>query len=266
MQPLLIVLPCWEDDASRAETLVDWIWQLNAREKQGHALILCAPGVHGEMIEKLRISADLAFVSFSLIHLPQWPVGPQGKDMGINMMALTAAGMVQSEFGWPWLWLEPDAIPLKKGWLLGLAQAYHDQPRRYFGSALMYKGKDGTPDKKFLARVAIYPQDACGDLAPFCQGGHPFHVNPTLVERACRTTLLQNGRFNGDVNTLRPDALLFHTDKEQLLIPILREQVDTKALANRPVLLQQLQQLLPEKKVDKRSREYRETIGRSKAG
>lgn len=263
---LLLCMPCWEDDAPKLEALIDWIYQLNARTKAGHALILCGPGVHGEYVTKLGISADVTFEGHTIIHLPPWTVPPADKKQGVNYMAYAAARAVRERFNWPWLWLEPDCVPLKRGWLTQLAQAYHGQPKRYMGTPLQVRPVGESPDAPaftFLSRTAVYPPDAVVDLEPLCKRPEWFERNSVLLDKAAKNRLIQTGGlYNHETTVIREDAVLFHSDKQGELIPLLRDKLYPPRAGAMPLtaLERAMSAGLPQeqqKKIDGRTREAR---------
>jgi hypothetical protein len=255
MNQLLLVLGFWEDDASRAESLLDWMYQLNRREKQGHALILAAPGTHGEMHEKIKISCDLAFESYQFVWLET--LNARVKPQYVNQMILAAATIVHEQYSWSWLWIEPDCIPLKQGWLAHLSTLYHDQPKRYLAPFLLYKGiKEDSPDIMALSRVGVYPNDAVKELESLCALQGDFNRNDTLTRQATKTSAIQTMRFDGDASRVRKDSVLLHGDKEQQLIAILRKNMHYGKEAM-PSVFTAPPKVKPTSKIDGRTKEAR---------
>lgn len=57
----------------------------------------------------------------------------------------------------PWLWLEPDCVPLVPGWDDTLEAAYRTAGKPFFGARMKFQTGD-----EYLNGVAIYPRDAVG--------------------------------------------------------------------------------------------------------
>lgn len=200
---LLTVIPFCAADWERAEHLLDWIFQQNKRVPFGHCLLSAAGDTHAEMRLRVKISAELAFrhvTEFLAAKEVQMP--PQ-----IHLFRETAL-FVGRNTRWPWLLLEPDAVPLVPNWLASLAAEYDNQPFRYMGNHL--KSASGP----LLDRVAIYPASAVND----------FDTKREFISMSSKSRRIQFGRFvEGDQGKLlREDAVLFHGCKDGSLIKLLR--------------------------------------------
>lgn len=232
MNPLLIVLGFCKADAPRAEALIDWMYALNGCKPNGHALLVAGADVHPEMILKCKISAGVAFESFELV---QAPANESAEPhFRVNKLVLFAANQVSRNYRAPWLWLEPDCVPLQKGWLETLANAYASQPRRYLGPHL--KTTSAGKERSCLGRISIYAPDAVEDLKPWCDSLMPFHLfagealsSRSLKSKLIQQTLLQN---ESDYDKLRPDAVLVHADKTGRLISRERDRLEATPQAN----------------------------------
>lgn len=225
MNTVLLTLGFHTGDAVQAERLCDWIYQLQEREQIGTALLVCDSEVHPEMQTKVRLAAEVAFHSVELVVAT--PTERAGKTDRSNNLIRFAARHIAAAYRTPWLWIEPDCVPLKKTWFFDLALGYYSQPKRFFGSHL--KSIKGAGEEQIsLARVAIYPQDAVNDIEPFCSGTAPFNLfgGKALVERSTKSRLVQQIAYNHetDFDKIRPDAVMLHSDKTGALISHLRAQ------------------------------------------
>ena len=222
MNKLLIVLGYCVDDAPTAEALLDWIYVLNGKQKVGHLLLSCHDDVHAEMRTKVSISAEMAFENVTQI-VPKALVGPHNKVERINALFKDTAAHVQAHCQWPFLWMEPDAAPVKSQWIRDLSIAYDMQPMRYMGTIL--KPSKESEDR-LLSRVAIYPRNASSDLANAFNGPIPFNLvaGSKIVQSAVKTHLIQHGSWkSGDAaDKLTSESVLFHSDKTGRLLPLLR--------------------------------------------
>ncbi len=218
MNSLLIVIGTCASDAPLAERLLDWIFELHGRQPRGHGFIACAADVHPEMQKKLEIAAQLAFETFTVLQA-------KGSDRvrnveRMNDLFLFVAGHMAEAYRAPWLWLEPDCVPVREDWLSQLSDVYYGQPKRYVGPHL--KIKEAT----FLSKIAMYPVGAIGDLRKACAETTPFWVGGSSVTlaKSTKTRIIQHGVFvpeNG-LSQIRPETVLYHSDKTQMMIEFLR--------------------------------------------
>jgi hypothetical protein len=224
MDKILIVLGFSAGDAMQAERLLDYIAILNGKVPHGHCLLAAAPDTHAETQTKIKIAAKVAFESVELLAVP-WPaVAHTSKVEAVNYLWWSAATHAARCYQWSFLWLEPDALPLKASWLDDLAAVYYQQPKRYLGSIL------ASPDGKTrsLSRVAIYPRGAGGELKEFATGKVPFEMAAAamIVPRAEKTKLLQQLAFTAETDRklIRDNAVLLHSDKQAVLLSALIDE------------------------------------------
>jgi hypothetical protein len=178
---ILIVIPFTAEQAEQAERLCDYIYHLADRNQGKSCLLIPAADVHPEMRLKVRLAAEVAFEQVNLYAT---------KGATID----EAAKYVASNYKSPWLWLEPDCVPLEKGWSFELAQAYDSQPKKFMGAYC----KNGD-SSMYLARQSVYPAQIesarTGDIE--------------VYSTKCR--LIQIGKYDG-MDKIRPDAVLFCSD------------------------------------------------------
>ena len=215
---LLVVVGCCTDDAPRAERLLDFIYWQNDRKADGHALIVVSPDVHAELQKKLSIAAELAFESFDLIVAKASDLQTNGgKPEHVNNLIRNAAITVQRSYAWPWIWLEPDCVPLTPSWKRKLFDEYDAQPRPYMGARLKLQSGDVIP-----TRQAIYPRYAGTELDPHLRSEVPFEraAYALLLPKFAKTKLIQQFPIAGkeDIAKVRTDAVLLHGDKKQILL------------------------------------------------
>lgn len=222
---LLVVLPFCANDGVLAEHLCDFIYLVNRRVQEGHCLLVVAGDVHGEMQEKVRLAASVAFETVEVLAGPK--IVDPNKNIHINRMVSTAAAHIAKTYRTPWLLLEPDAVPLKYGWLDAIAESHYSQPKRYSGN---FK-KVVTTGQLFLNRIAVYPPDAINELAPALNGGGLFNLvsGPVVSPKATKTNLVQEVDFTDESITVRNDAVLLHHDKAGILMNKNREKFEADA-------------------------------------
>lgn len=234
MNNLLITLPCCADDGPYAEHLLDSIYQLNGRSQHGHILLAYAHDLHSEMKMKLRICADLAFegvtefqatsrpIAFDSTNTANMRIELKTKVEFVNNLWLQTAHFVAGHYRWPWLWMEPDCVPIRPDWISQLAAGYANQPKKFMGRKM--RRKVGENESFFLSRTAVYPTSAFAELRGFV-GSPPFEWTSGnhTVPRSSTSRLIQETVYDGDINKVAREAVILHSDKSGKLIEQLRE-------------------------------------------
>lgn len=215
------------------ERLLDWIFELHGRQPRGHGFIVCASDVHAEMMKKLEISAQLAFETFTVTQAKASERVRNAERM--NDLFLFVAERMAADYRAPWLWLEPDCVPVRDDWMAKLADCYYDQPKRYVGPHL--KIKEAT----FLSKVSMYPVGAIHDLKKACAESVPFWVagSGVTLSKSTKTRIVQHGIFvpESGLAQIRPETVLYHSDKTQILIELVRSAREANVPHPAPVPL-----------------------------
>lgn len=232
--PLLIVLPTCADDGPLAEKLLDWIYELNGKQQRGHILLAYAHDLHQEFKIKLKICAELAFESVSeftatsrsLAHETMKPIELKTKVEFTNNLFNQTAHHIAGHYRWPWLWVEPDCVPITPDWIEKLAKSYQNQPKKFMGRKVK-RGAAGA-EQVFFTRIGVYPTSAYNELRGFV-GSPPLEwtAGNYIVPRGTSTKLIQPGIYGGDIASIAPETVLYHSDKTGKLIEQLREKLDS---------------------------------------
>lgn len=193
---LLLVTPFSAADWERMDALFDWHRALQRHVPTGHVLLAASPGTHAELRLKLKINAELSFASVTEF---------QSSEGKLDLFH-QAARFVALHTRWPWLWLEPQCVPLCRDWIAELVSAYENQPMRCFGPFLK------VGENRILGRTSIYPASAYNDLM----------AKRLLFPTAGQCKLIQ---FGNDPLKVRPDSVLFDGCKDDSLIESLRERL-----------------------------------------
>ena len=129
--------------------------------------------------------------------------------------------------GDPFIWLEPDAIPRKEGWIHSLTKAYLESGKEFLLSS------DVNPPFDFVCGIGVYGPNTHWLIPEISSSqGWDAWMAKHLKPLTAFTPLIQHTygnydehgiasphRFPADNHILRPDAVLFHADKLQHLIP-----------------------------------------------
>lgn len=155
---LLVVIPYHKGDAAIAADLLTLIEQYNQiRPCENHSCLLVADaGVDPDMQKKIFGLARSAFPRPGTIG--SIPVAPS-QGHAPTQVFLAACRWIKECCRLPFLWMEPDCIPLVPGWLHLLAEEYEQCPFRFLGPIIDQDDQAGLP-KRHLTGCAIYPNDA----------------------------------------------------------------------------------------------------------
>jgi hypothetical protein len=242
---LLVVIPYCVKDAAQTRSLLTWIEKLSPKLGP-HCCLLAADSLvpHETKLELGNMAKRIFyFAETAIINVPPditgWPKAS-------NAMFRIASQHVQECFKLPFLWMEPDCVPLKPSWLDELALSYYRCPKRYMGTLIRSQQPPMPP--VHLAGCAVYPAEASKSMEQFTNGPAPWDIAnaPYVVPRAYDTPLIHHHYGTMElaptfkelkeptdpVNTctfdfVREGAVLFHRVKNSTLIDLLAKQMDS---------------------------------------
>lgn len=230
---MIVTIGCHAGDADDAHELVKWIYQLGGTPH--HLMLVLDAGISFVKAMEIRDSALKAFRSVKIVttevSISGWPLGPN---------ALFRTAMQNASH--PFLWLEPDAIPLTPDWATRIEREYYEAGRPIMGC--FYEGETDTGKHLFVSGVAVYPKNAAeflnvGDTAwdqsnheAMIANGQHTHlikhffgthkVPPAFTHK--RTARTRPHEF--DVEPLRSSGVaIFHRNKDGSLRRLLQKQM-----------------------------------------
>ncbi len=222
---MLVVLSHYPGDEELCLKLAGWIRELGPYP--GHQLLLIADV---RSSRSLAIRAEFDGAGFDKIEELSNPSIIDGWPHAANFVFSMAARHIAATNNQPFLWLEPDVVPMRGGWLDTLQTAYTMGGQPFFGD---YVNVDNVPPH--CSGIAIYPGDLieagagnaliAGDIAWDCAVATqvlPKLHKTKLIGHAWRHPPFAN---TGELDNLRgqhPDMVLFHADKSGSLIDLLR--------------------------------------------
>lgn len=228
----IVVFPFCIRDSHLAMKQMKWVAELGPYE---HTCLLSydhftSPGV----IEKIEQSARSCFpvvhkFSYSAPRPEHWPPTIAFKSCALHMETL----------GHSWLWMESDAVPMRKGWLEKLQSVYWASGKAFSGPIVA--------DMGHMNGTGIYPVNTpkripgalsqlrtawdvtmkhemihdCHNLHPYlfhCWGVYDGKLHPYLGEPPVF-------RDHSLMSQIHPEAVLFHRDKSLSLIDRIKEKV-----------------------------------------
>lgn len=230
-----VVIPFHNGDAHLAIDLVKWIGQLGGIG-DGQLLIICDSLTKPEHIDALHKASEYANRNVSSGGFPTvgWPQGSNA----LFAFALNRSDILKPA---PWLWLEPDAIPLKRGWLDAIRKEYAACGKRYMGN--VYVCDNPQLPNRLMSGIGVYPADAKEELEHFTTTQYAWDVEAArfLVENCAHTKLIHH--FWGimgmpptfaaartpesppntfTLESIHKDAVIFHRNKDGTLLELLK--------------------------------------------
>ena len=228
MNPLLPVLGYCAADFPQAEKLLDHLANLKGKTPSGHILLVAAPDTHPEMHKRMEIAAHIGFAHVAMLPVG-WPKdASRSKAEGINNLMRTAFQFISSTYRVPFVWLEPDAVPLNPVWLERLADEYSHQVKHLFTPILLDSDK-----RKAIGRVGVYPANCWPLLSPYFdvaakdkpQKQWTVSGGADLAVKSAKNRLIQHLNYTAEtkVEEVRLDAVIVHGDKQGVLLASLME-------------------------------------------
>ena len=239
---MLCVLPVHEGDVFLLLNLLRWIKELGGCPC--HAALIVAdaalPWNHAQT------AITLASDSFDSVQFITNGEPVDGWIPGSNSLWTSAAAYCSKQEIDGWLWLEPDAVPLRAGWLNALEKAWEGTVSDFLACRYSCdQSQTGVP-REMMTGVAIYPSNALAFFRPVAEAfdvqlsrnalGYVEHTRliqqvwgelglaPTFRESAASAP-----RHGYTLDKLDPQAVLFHRNKDGSLIELLRARAKLPA-------------------------------------
>lgn len=241
-----IALAFHAGDLDQAQRWIKWVAELGSPRK--HAFYLM-PSKGMKLGGEASGILDPLFKSVAILHdyegiSSDWSAGnaPVRDASGPNSMLRQFAWHFHLNKLGPWLFIEPDAIPLSPDWADRIEVEYRASGKLYMGARVPKNGE--TPEHS--TGNMVLPQDAAviapslmlPRFAEFPDGKRvqvAFDVAgaPDVFKSFHETRLIQHV-FRGpeltNLRDIRDDAVIFHTCKKGEIIPLLRAKL---SLGNR---------------------------------
>lgn len=205
---MIVVLPFFQGDVSRLSDLLVWIRQLGGVNNRSALLVADANTQWSDCMSLANHASEV----FWGVKLTCTNRAVRGWPLGSNTLFKHAAFEMKKK-DQPWLWLEPDAIPLKPTWKKELIEAYQGG----------YLGRNG---------VGVYPPDTHSRFCHKIRDNEAWDVTLAREELITDTDLIQfdwgalkKAPTFTDLSALHPRAVLFHRNKDGTLITLLRQRL-----------------------------------------
>lgn len=229
---IAVALPFHTRDMRLAADLLLWIQELG--KEDFHCYLVCPFISFGTNKQMLALTMG-AFKSVEFVVPSSIGRMPEPWPSGANKMFAEASKLIKQ----PFLWLEPDAVPLCDGWLEYINEEYFSVGKPFMGSV----NKDAKHPKGHLSGVAVYPPNSWNYFRGFLPSKEPFDMvnQDEILANTYDSKLIYNFWGQNDMpptfkenleksdpeNTLTlgsipRTAVLYHRCKDQSLTNILR--------------------------------------------
>lgn len=228
---MLAVIGFCDKDRDAALNLIRWIGELGGCK--GHRLMLSfTQRVRGSYVELEE--AAKPFFDEVLLHRC-YDEDERGWPMSCNHLWLRTAYTIAQTHKEPWLWMEPDAVPLKAGWMDAIAEAYTECGRPFMGCDV-----NTSYCKQHMSGIAVYPPN----VGKFTKQLYMLNTEAwdtffaeDFMKNGAFTPLIQHVFWQDDDQKIQPTfpdeesmklidprAVVFHRNKDQTLMEMMMRQ------------------------------------------
>ena len=223
---MIIALAVCNKDRHLAVKLAEWMRDLGGMKNRGILLCLTRSTDPAGIVEPLRETFGKVGFCKPDHEYDGWPEGP-------NSMFQAVAWHVHHIVKQPFLFMEPDAVPMHRGWFDDIEAAYNE----CVNAKKVFMGAAGSNIKiKAMNGVAVYPASVCDySTAVFLSNKTAWDLNGAkeIVPHAVFNPLFQNiyyvnaeakeaPQFPRDLHLINKETALFHRCKTGGLIDHLR--------------------------------------------
>lgn len=234
---MLCCIPFFAGDVHQAIRLLRWIVDLGGCEKHDCLLVADADTPWDEVLKCRAVAVE----GFRDVMIDTNGEHVEGWIPGSNSLFKVAAEWAQQNVR-PFLFLEPDAVPLVAGWLDRIDEAYLNDGHPFMGSVVHH----GYPDlpSPYFEGVAVYPHDAWRRMSPLfhTEQSWTYACAAAVVPQALNSALFQHlwGEMGNPptfaeknilgtnvfcLEQVKIDAVVFHRNKDGTLIRLLRKRL-----------------------------------------
>jgi FkbM family methyltransferase len=223
---MIVIYPFSPGDQEQALKNAEWIRELGGVE-QHDIFVLADPRCDNDLTNRV---VEAFKGTFKVTHLRIAKSAVDGWPQGANYMFSYACTLIQFEKTWPYfLWLEPDAIPIVKGWLDELDIEHRCSGKKFMGERVdLGTARPDVP--VHMSGVGIYPNPIylyAGEAYRAHDVAWDIAAKDQIIPQAHWTKKIQHywkhGTFTHDME-VRPETVIFHSSKDGSLIDVLRRK------------------------------------------
>lgn len=225
---MIIVFPYCHKDQDQAVRLADWLSEIGPFLDHD---LLTVRDVRASVIPELaRLFRSAKELVISDDVHNSWPQSP-------NLMFSKAAKYIEYGPKQPWLWLEPDAIPLRASVFHEIEAEYQRalEAGKFFLGDFVHLPEPGFKDH--CSGVAVYPPQMthhAGDAVMSLEIAWDVTASRQIVPKMFQSELILHRwkhppfksweEVEQRIFAVRPKCALFHADKSGSIFPLLRER------------------------------------------
>lgn len=226
-----VILPFHAGDAAEALQWMRWVAHLSPKipAQLTLAVDVRTPPAVVDDVRRIAYSVFDGVTVIAVPHVAKWPDGPNA------MFRFTAAATQE-----PFLWMEPDAIPLHPLWHSKIAEEYRESGKLFLGH--IYQCSNPRLPARIMSGIAVYPANAlqyvpCLPNSPLAwdveaaelmiaNGAHTqlithFWGEPGLPPTFVRARSEDSPRNAFALDQIPPSAVIWHRCKDGSLIDLL---------------------------------------------
>jgi hypothetical protein len=203
---------------------------MNLGPYPGHTLLVAR-----DISSNLRPFANVGFDQVDEIEIKNdaWRHWPESCNNVFGICSRHVQELYNAE---PFLWLEPDVVPMRPGWLNSIAMEYEKCGRPFLGDFVsVHTPELDVPDH--MSGVAVYPGNMSGnagmaiisheiawDVAAAYQIVPRMATSKHILHIWNHPPFTDFDSIQSGVYAHKPECVLFHRDKTGSLIELLRQQ------------------------------------------
>jgi FkbM family methyltransferase len=223
---MIVVFPFSTVDQNLALKNAKWINELGGCD--GHEVVVCYDvRCNSDTIEAV---GQEMLVCFDKVYRIPAQAAIDGWPEGANYLFRLVNAWLAANPRFPYFfWMEPDAIPLRRGWLEAIVEAHTRGGKPFMGDRVEV---EDIP--LHMSGVGVYPNPI------YILAGEAYRAFDVAWDMAAKDQIIPNAHFtrliehawkhpgftsSHELTTqIRPEAVLFHASKDGSLIDILRKQ------------------------------------------
>lgn len=216
---MLVALAYHQGDQDQAQRLIDWISDLGGFGK--HRLLLCRE-LKAQPLK--RLPQTIEHITFNDVY-SHWPIST---SLAFSTVARHIEYNTQESF----LWIEPDVVPLRAGWLDAIADEVKHTSKKFIGA--LVPEYMGTP--AHMSGIGVWPGQLSYHAGPALMLDErvPFdlmaidmiypqcHFTDRIVHRWDRPARPSVSSMEEIYQVVTTEAVLFHGNKDGSWIETLR--------------------------------------------
>lgn len=227
---MIVVYPFSVIDQQLALKNAQWFNELGGCK--GHEVLVmhdrrCTTGVVNAIQTEMSMAFDKVYMLPCPAEIDGWPEGA-------NYFFRLAANRLDTKPHTPYfMWMEPDAIPLKAGWLDSIVHEF-ESVAKPMGKFFMGDRVEVEEIPLHMSGIGIY------SLPLHARAGEAYRASETAWDMAAKDQIVPNAHFTKLIehawkhptftsvseleSQIRPEAVLFHSSKDGSLITLLQSK------------------------------------------